>query len=67
MCLTAFRNGDLVRMPNCKDFRLTSDVYEYKIGRMGFNTDRENDKPISYLKLLESAYLVETKSGRKNK
>jgi len=63
--LTAWREGDLVRMPNGKEFRLTSDGYE-KDGKIYCNTNRKNEKPISYLKLIEKAYLVETKTGRKN-
>jgi len=62
--LTAYRNGDLVRMPNGEEFRLTSDGYEMKPGRMYCDTDR--GKPISYLKLIEKGYLLETGSGRKN-
>lgn len=62
--LTAWRKGDLVRMPNCNEFRLTSDGYELKPGRIYCDTDR--GKPISYLKLIKKAYLVETINGRKN-
>jgi hypothetical protein len=61
--LTAWRKGDLVRMPSGKEFRLTSDGYE-KDGKVYCNTDRKNGKPISYLKLIEKAYLVETISGK---
>ena len=65
MYLTAWRKGDLVKMPNGKKFRLTSEGYEMKPGRIYCDTDR--GKPISYLKLIEKAYLVEDKNGRKNK
>jgi hypothetical protein len=30
------------------------------------DTDRENNKPIKYIKLIEKAKLIETGSGRKN-
>lgn len=63
--LSAWRNGDLVKMPNGEQFRLTSDGYEMKPGRIYCDTDR--GKPISYLKLMEKAQLIETGSGRKNK
>jgi hypothetical protein len=63
--LTAWRKGDLVRLPNGEEFRLTSDGYEMKSGRIYCDTDRGT--PISYLELIETAYLVETGSGRKNK
>jgi hypothetical protein len=62
--LTAWRKGDLVRMPNGEQFRLTSEGYELKPGKIYCDTDR--GEPISYLKLIEEAYLVETGSGRKN-
>ena len=62
--LTSWRKGDLVRMPNGKEFRLTSDGYEMKPGRIYCDTDR--GKPISYMKLISKAYLVETGNGRKN-
>jgi hypothetical protein len=62
--LTAWRKGDLVRMPNGEEFRLTSDGYEMKPGRI--YCDTSIGKPISYLKLIEKGYLLETGSGRKN-
>lgn len=61
--LTAWRKGDLVRVDG-KEFRLTSDGYEMKPGKIYCDTDK--GKPISYLELIEKAYLVETASGRKN-
>ncbi len=62
--LTAWRKGDLVRMSNGSEFRLTSDGYEMKPSRIYCDTDR--GKPISYLKLMKKARLIETGSGRKN-
>ncbi|MCK9446107.1 hypothetical protein M0Q50_04355 [bacterium] len=64
MYLTAWIKGDLVRLPNKEEFRLTSDGYELKPGKIYCDTDR--GEPISYLELIEDAYLVETGSGRKN-
>lgn len=64
MYLTAWRKGDLVRMPNGEEFRLTSDGYEMKPGKIYCDTDR--GKPIKYLKLMKKAYLVEDIYGRKN-
>ncbi len=43
MALSAWRKGDLVRYKE-KEFRLTSEPYEIKPGRMGFDTDRDNGK-----------------------
>lgn len=63
--LSAWRKGDLVKLSNGDIFRLTSDGYEMKPGRIYCDTDRGT--PISYLKLIEDAYLIETASGRKNK
>jgi hypothetical protein len=52
-------------MPNGKEFRLTSEGYYCEsIQKVICDTDR--GKPISYLKLIEKAYLIETGSGRKN-
>jgi hypothetical protein len=45
---------------------LTSDGYELKPGKMYCDTDRDGGKPISYLKLMKKAILIETISGRKN-
>ena len=64
--LTAWRKGDTVRMPNGEVFRLMSNGFEID-GKIYCNTDRKNGKPISYLKLIDKAYLVETITGRKNK
>lgn len=61
---TAWRKGDLIKMPNGKQFRLTSDAYEIKPGKYYCDTDR--GKPIKYLKLMKKAYLIETGSGIKN-
>lgn len=63
--LTAWRKGDLVKMPDGEEFRLTSDGYEKKPGKIHCDTDR--GKSISYLELIEKAYLVETGNGIKNK
>lgn len=63
--LSAWRKGDLVRMPSGKEFRLTSEAYySEELQRVVCDTDR--GKPIKYTKLMEKAYLVETGSGRKN-
>jgi hypothetical protein len=81
--LTAWRKGDLVRLPNGEEFRLTSDGYEIqppdgdgveyrltydgylvKTGRIYCDTDR--GRPISYLKLIKKARLLEDGNGRKN-
>lgn len=62
MYLTAWRKGDLVRMPNGEEFRLTSDGYEMKPGRIYCDTDR--GKPISYMKLIGKAKLIETENNR---
>ena len=62
--LTAWRKGDLVRLSNGEEFRLTSDGYELKPSKIYCDTDR--GKPISYLKLIKDAYLVENASCRKN-
>jgi hypothetical protein len=61
---TAWRKGDLVRLPNGAEFRLTSDGYEREPGKIYCDTDRGT--PISYLELIEKGYLVETGSGWKN-
>lgn len=63
--LSAWRNGDLIRMPNGEQFRLTSDGYELAPGS-GIWCDTDRGIPIKYLTLIEEAYLVETGSGRKN-
>jgi hypothetical protein len=63
--LSAWRKGDLVRMPNGKEFRLTSEGY-YCETKKKVICDTDRGKPISYLKLIEKSYLVETGSGRKN-
>ena len=63
--LSAWRKGDLVRLSNEKEFRLTSEGY-YCEQRKKVICDTDMGKPISYLKLIEKAYLVETGSGRKN-
>jgi hypothetical protein len=63
--LSSWRNGDLVRMPNGKEFRLTSEGY-YCEAKQKVICDTDRGKPISYLKLIEKAYLIETASGRKN-
>jgi hypothetical protein len=63
--LSAWRKGDLVRMPNGEEFRLTSEGYYCdEKQKVICNTDRGSS--ISYLELIENAYLVETFSGRKN-
>jgi hypothetical protein len=62
---TAWRKGDLVRMPNGKEFRLTTEAY-YHPEKQKMVCDTDRGKPISYLKLMEKAYLVETITGRKN-
>ena len=64
--LSAWRNGDLVRLPDGEEFRLTSDGY-YCDERKKVICDTDRGKPISYLKLIEKAYLVETGTGVKNK
>lgn len=64
MYLTAYRKGDLIRMPDGEEFRLTSDGYEMKPGRIYCDTDR--GKPIKYTTLMEKAYIVEDINGRKN-
>ena len=63
--LSAWRKGDLVRMPDGEEFRLTSEGY-YDEERQKVICDTDRGKPVSYLKLIEKAYLVETGSGRKN-
>jgi hypothetical protein len=63
--LSAWRKGDLVRMPNGDEFRLTSEGY-YCEQKQKVICDTDRGKPISYLKLIEIAWLVETGSGRKN-
>ena len=63
--LTAWRKGDLVRMPNGEEFRLTSEGY-YCDATQKVICDTNRGKPISYMKLVDKAYLVETGSGRKN-
>ena len=63
--LSAWRKGDLVRMPNGEEFRLTSEGY-YCDTRQKVICDTDRGKPISYMKLIDKAYLVETGSGRKN-
>jgi len=64
--LTAWRKGDLVKLPNSKEFRLTSDGYEMIPGKIYCNTDRENGESISYVLLIEDAFLIEDVYGRKN-
>ena len=63
--LSAWRKGDLVRMSDGEEFRLTSEGY-YCEQRQKVICDTDRGKPISYLKLIETAWLVETASGRKN-
>lgn len=63
--LSAWRKGDLVRMPDGEEFRLTSEPY-YCEQKQKVICDTDRGKPISYLKLIEKAYLIETGSGRKN-
>jgi hypothetical protein len=63
--LSAWRKGDLVRMSDGEEFRLTSEGY-YCQQRQKVICDTDSGKPISYLKLIETAWLVETVSGRKN-
>ena len=63
--LSAWRKGDLVRLPNGEEFRLTSEGY-YCEQRQKVICDTDRGKPVSYLKLIEKAYLLETGSGRKN-
>ena len=63
--LSAWRKGDLVRMPNGNEFRLTSEGY-YCENKQKVVCDTDRGKPISYLKLIEKARLVETGSGRKS-
>jgi hypothetical protein len=63
--LSSWRKGDLVRTPNGEEFRLTSEGY-YCDERQKVICDTDRGEPISYLKLIETAYLVETGSGRKN-
>jgi len=63
--LSAWRKGDLVRMPNGEEFRLTSEGY-YCDEKQKVICDTDRGGPISYLELIENAYLVETFSGRKN-
>lgn len=65
MYCTAYRKGDLVKVKD-QSFRLTSEAYELKPGRMYYDTDRENNKPISFWKLINKGHLIETISGRKN-
>jgi len=66
---SAWRKGDLVKFPSSlqypkgQKFRLTSDGYE-KDGKIICDTDR--GYPVSYLKLIEKAQLVEDINGRKN-
>lgn len=63
--LSSWRKGDLVRMPNGEEFRITSEGYYCNI-RNKVICDTDRGEPISYLELIENAYLVETGSGRKN-
>jgi hypothetical protein len=63
--LTAWRKGDLVRMPDGEEFRLTSEGY-YCETKQKVVCDTDSGKSISYLKLTKKAYLVETGGGRKN-
>jgi len=63
--LSAWRKGDLVRMSDGEEFRLTSEGY-YCEQRQKVICDTDRGKPISYLELIETAWLVETVSGRKN-
>jgi len=63
--LSAWRRGDLVRLPDGEQFRLTSDAYYHdKKEQVICNTDR--GFPISYLRLIEHAYLVEPAKEIKN-
>ena len=52
-------------MPNGEEFRLISEGY-YCDEKQKVICDTDRGEPISYLKLIEYAYLVETFSGRKN-
>lgn len=62
---TAWRKGDLVKMPNGEKFRLTSESYYCEVNQK-IMCDTDRGEPISYLTLIQDAYLVETGSGRKN-
>jgi hypothetical protein len=64
--LTAWRMGDLVRMPDGEEFRLTSDGYEIMTDKgLKIVCDTDRGKPISYFKLVGKAKLIETASGRR--
>lgn len=63
--LSAWRKGDLVRLPDGQEFRLTSDGY-YCDTKQKVVCDTDRGKSVSYLKLIEKATLIETGSGRKN-
>jgi len=66
-CLLAWRKGDLVQMKKSgKHFRLTSEPYFCEI-KQKVMVDTDRPKSISYLKLIDKCYLVESGSGRKNK
>ena len=49
--LSAWRKGDLVRMSDGEEFRLTSEGY-YCEQRQKVICDTDRGKPISYLKLI---------------
>ena len=63
--LSAWRKGDLVRVSDGEEFRLTSER-DYCEQRKKVICDTDRGKPVSYLKLIEKGYLIETGSGRKN-
>jgi hypothetical protein len=64
--LSAWRKGDLVKLLNGKQLRLTSEGYfSDKEGRLVCNTD--DGYTIPYMTLIEEAKLIETGTGRKNK
>lgn len=62
--LTAYQKGDLVSVDG-EEFRIST-AYEMKPGKIYCHTDRENNEPISYIKLMKKAKLIETITGRRN-
>jgi len=62
--LSAWRKGDLIEIKG-ERFRLTSDGYEKKPGKIYCDTDKGVSLP--YLKIMKKAKLIETGAGAKNK